>query len=73
VRGSKRAAQVALAELVADASHAPRAGARSTVAVLLVEWVAAASPNWAPTTVRQVDSVVRHHLVPDLGAVVVGE
>jgi integrase len=73
VRGSKRAAQVALVELVADASHAPLAGARSTVAGLLGEWVAAASPNWAATTIRQVDSVVRHHLDPHLGAVAVGE
>ena len=73
VRGSKRAAHMALVELVADASHAPRAGARSTVAALLVEWVTASSPNWASTTLRQVDSVIRHHLVPHLGAVVVGE
>jgi hypothetical protein len=73
VRGSKRAAQGALVELVDDASHAPRAGARSTVPVLVSEWVAASSPNWAPTTVRQVESVVRHHLEPHLGAVVVGE
>jgi integrase len=35
--------------------------------------VSAASPNWAATTVRQVESVVRHHLVPALGEVVVGE
>ena len=73
VRGTKRAAQCALVELVDDASHAPRAGARSTVAVLLREWMAASSPNWAATTVRQVESVVRHHLVPGLGEVVVGE
>jgi integrase len=71
VRGTKRAAQRALVELVGDASNAPRGGARSTVASLLREWVAAASPNWAVTTVRQVESVVRHHLVPGLGEVLV--
>src|SRR5260221_666894 len=73
VRGTKRAAQQALVELVRDASNAPRAGARSTVAVLLREWVSAASPNWAATTERQVQSVVRHHLEPCLGDVLVGE
>jgi len=73
VHGTRRAAERALAELVVDASHAPRVGARSKVATLLGEWFAAASPNWAATTVRQVDSVLRHHLVPALGAIPVGE
>lgn len=73
LRGTKRAAQRALVELVSDASHAPRAGARSTVAVLLGEWLAVSSPNWAATTVRQVESVLGHHLVPTLGEALVGE
>ena len=73
MHGTKRAAQRALVELVQDASNASRAVARSTVAVLLREWVASASPNWAATTERQVESVVRHHLEPCLGDVVVGE
>jgi len=72
VRGTKRAAQRALVELVTDASHAARVGARSRIAVLLCEWIAASSPNWAATTVRQVESVVGHHLEPRLGEVVVG-
>jgi integrase len=33
----------------------------------------AASPNWAASTVRQVESVVRHHLAPALGSIVIGE
>lgn len=73
VRGTQRAAQRALVELVDDTSNAPRAGARSTVEVLLREWICAASPNWAATTMRQVESVVRRHLVPQLGDIVVGE
>lgn len=73
VRGTKRAAQYALAELVTDAANAPRAGARSTLKELLREWTAAASPNWSASTVRQVESVVRRHLVPNLGHFVVGE
>ena len=73
VRGSKRAAHMALVELVADASHAPRAGARSSVAGLLVEWVAAASPNWASTRSARSTAWSRIISFPHLGAVVVGE
>ena len=73
VRGTKRAAQQALTELVEDAGNAPRAGARSTLEALLGEWIAAASPNWSASTVRQVESVARRHLVPTLGPIVVGE
>ena len=73
VRGTKRAAQVALAELVEQAAIAPAVGARSTVAKLLGEWVAAASPSWSASTVRQVESVVRRHLFPRLGPVTVSE
>jgi integrase len=73
VHGTKRAGQQALVELVDDAAHAHHVGARSTVTVLLKEWIAAASPNWAPTTVREVESVVGHHLIPRLGELVVGE
>jgi len=47
VRGTKRAAPRALVELVDDASHAPRAGARSTVEGLLREWVERSAPNWS--------------------------
>jgi hypothetical protein len=73
IRGTQRAAHGALAELVEDAARAPSVGARSTVDLLLREWMTAASPNWAASTVRQVESVVRHHLAPALDSIVIGE
>jgi len=71
VRGSKRAAQRALVELVGETVVSRRA--RSTVAALLEQWCSAASPAWAVSTVRQVRSVLNHHLIPALGAIKVGE
>lgn len=69
VHGSQRHARQTLHEFAADVARGPRVGARSTVAVLLAAWFAAASPNWAASTVRQVDSVLRRHLLPSLGDV----
>lgn len=71
VQGTKRAAQRALSELVAETVVAGRA--RSTIAALLEQWFSASSPTWSASTVRQVRSVLNHHLIPALGAVKVGE
>lgn len=71
VRGTKRAAQRALAELVGEAAVAGRA--RSTIAALLEQWFLAASPAWSASTVRQVRSVLNRHLIPALGVTNVGE
>jgi integrase len=71
VHGSKRAAQRARAELVAASVVARHA--RSAVGALLEQWFSAASSAWAATTVRQVRSVLDRHLIPELGAVNVGE
>ncbi|MEX2255270.1 MAG: hypothetical protein WEC34_07525 [Acidimicrobiia bacterium] len=69
VHGSARHARQALNEFAADVARGPRVGARATVEVVLRAWFAAASPNWAPSTVRQVESVLRRHLLPSLGGV----
>jgi integrase len=70
VRGTKRAGQRALGELVREATEARQA--RSSVAALLEQWFSAASPGWTASTVRQVRSVLNRHLIPALGAIRVG-
>lgn len=65
VHGSRRAARAALAELEREAGYAGmRAG---NVANLLERWVATASAGWSPSTLRETQSLIRHHLVPHLG------
>ncbi len=65
VRGSRRAATAALAELVEDAAHSRlRAG---TVGELRQRWVATASPSWSASTVRETNSLMRCHLLPHFG------
>lgn len=65
VRGTRRAASRALAELGEEAGYARlRAG---TVADLLEQWFAAASPSWSASTVRETRSLLRCHLIPHLG------
>ena len=65
VHGTRRAATVALAELVDDAAYSRlRAG---TVGELLERWIAAASPAWSASTVRETRSLMRCHLLAHLG------
>jgi Phage integrase, N-terminal SAM-like domain len=73
VRGSRTEAQRELLIFAAVASVAPIVGARSTVADLLERWFVAASPNWAPTTVRSVRPSISCQLVPGLGPIQVRE
>ena len=65
VHGSRRYATRQLAEFVDTVrvaeSHAGNVGQ------LLDRWMAAASPDWAPTTVSQTRSVINRHLHPHLG------
>ena len=71
VRGTRRAATAALAELVEDAECGRvRAG---TVGELLDRWMAAASPVWSPSTVRETRSLMRCHLLPHLGHIPVAK
>jgi integrase len=67
VRGSRRAAQRELAELVSRIEYPRRMTSKATVGDLLRDWYDAVSPNWSPTTVRQTKSVIDHHLRPRLG------
>jgi integrase len=65
VHGSRRYAAVQLREFSDAVDEAStRAG---TVGDLLERWFAAASPQWASPTVAQTRSVLRRHLLPNLG------
>ena len=65
MHGTRRAATVALAELVENAAYSRlRAG---TVGELLERWMTAASPAWSASTVRETRSLMRCHLLPHLG------
>ncbi len=65
VRGSESEAKRELAAFIAEAEHAAiHAG---SITELLDRWFAVASPNWAPSTVRETKSLVEHHLKPHLG------
>ena len=69
VRGSRRYANAALAEFVAEAGYAKIwAG---SVADLLDRWMDQASPNWSATTLRQTASIINHHLKPQIGDIAV--
>ncbi len=67
VKGSRRAAQQELAELVSRVDYPRRMTSQATVAKLLIDWFDAVSPNWSPTTASQTKSVIDHHLIPRLG------
>ncbi|MGH9152696.1 MAG: tyrosine-type recombinase/integrase [Acidimicrobiales bacterium] len=68
VRAGKREAQRALASMIAEVDRGVP-GTEATLAVLLERWFEVASPDWAPGTVTQTRSAIRHHLGPRLGAV----
>ena len=67
VKGSRRAVQQELAELVSRIDYPRRMTSQATVAKLLIDWFDAVSPNWSPTTASQTKSVIDHHLIPRLG------
>jgi integrase len=69
VHGTRRAATAALAELAEDA-ECQRLGA-GTVGELLERWMAAASPTWSASTVRETRSLMRCHLLPHVGHIAV--
>ena len=65
VRGSEREARRQLKGFLDDASNAQvHAG---SVGDLLDRWFAAASSDWAASTIRETKSLIEHHLKPHLG------
>ncbi|MGH9088635.1 MAG: hypothetical protein ACRDYZ_11105 [Acidimicrobiales bacterium] len=73
VRGERADAERALGALAAQANLAPAVGARTTVSGLLDQWLARGSASWAPTTVRNVRSIVDSYLVGRIGDVPLGD
>jgi hypothetical protein len=67
VKGSRRAGQQELVELVSRVDYPRRMTSQATVTKLLTDWFDAVSPNWSPTTASQTKSVIHHHLIPRLG------
>ncbi len=69
VRGGKREAQRALAEMVTKATDGRLAATRATVAELLNEWFDHASPDFSPKTALETRGIIDRHLLPSLGSV----
>jgi len=69
VKGSRRAAQRDLVELVQRIDFPRRMTSKVTVEKLLTAWYEAVSSNWSPTTATQTKSIIDHHLIPRLGDV----
>ena len=69
VRGGKREAQRALAEMVTHAAEGRLSVARASVGELLEEWFAHASPDFSPSTRLGTRRILDQHLVPAFGAI----
>jgi len=67
VKGTRRAAQCELVELVRRVDYPRNMTSKVTLAKLLQDWYQAVSSNWSPTTATQTKSIIDHHLVPRLG------
>ncbi len=73
VRGSRTQAQAELRTLAQTANVAAIVGATTTMAELLERSFGVASVRWAPTTARNVRSIIDRQLAPNIGAVFVRE
>lgn len=67
-RGSKRAAQQALARLVTEVGDGEHVGTDATFAELLERWYERSVPDWSPATAREHRSILDRQLVLALGA-----
>jgi integrase len=67
-RGSKRAAQQALARLVTEVGDGEHVGTDATFAELLERWYELGAADWSPATAREHRSIIDRHLKPVLGA-----
>lgn len=66
-KGTKRAAEQAVARLVTEVDDGNHRAGFGTVGELLERWFEVASPGWSPVTVRQHRSVLDRHLLPRFG------
>lgn len=68
MRGTKRAADVALRKLAAEVDEDLHSGTDGTLAYLLERWMRQYRSEWSPTTAARYESLCRVHIVPDLGS-----
>jgi integrase len=66
-KGSKRAAQQALARLVTEVGDGEHVGTDATFADLLERWYERSLADWSPATAREHRAILERHLVPTLG------
>jgi integrase len=68
VRGGKREAQRALAEMVTEAERGLTARTTATVGELLETWFEFAAPDFSPKTVKETRGYIDRSLMPALGS-----
>ncbi|MEM8621488.1 MAG: site-specific integrase [Actinomycetota bacterium] len=68
VRGGKRAAQTALAEMITEAERGMMARTTATVGELLDAWFDFAAPDFSPKTVKETRGYIDRSLMPSLGS-----
>ena len=69
VRGGKREAQRALAQMVTDAELGLSARTSATVAELVERWFEFATSEFSPKTVKETRGMLDRYVTPALGAV----
>lgn len=69
VRGTKRDARAALAELASEVAKGRHGGTEATVGELLDRWLALVEPDLSPTTAANYRRYVEHRIRPALGDV----
>ncbi len=68
VRGGKRLAQTALAEMITEAERGMMARTTATVGELLDAWFDFAAPDFSPKTVKETRGYIDRSLMPALGS-----
>lgn len=69
MRGTQRAAEVALRKLAAEVDAGRHRSTDGTVGFLLDRWIAQGTHSWSPTTLDSYTSNARRHIRPALGDV----
>ncbi len=73
VRGGKREAQTALAEMVTEAERGLTVRTTATVGELLEAWFEFAAPDFSPKTVKETRGYIDRSLMPALGSTAIGQ
>ncbi len=68
VRGGKREAQTALAEMITEAERGLTVRTSATVGELLSAWIEFAAPDFSPKTVKETKGYIDRSLMPAMGA-----